>query len=550
MTKKSFFKGAAILAIAGIICKVLGAIYRIPLGNILGSEGMGNYQMAYPAFNLLAVISTSGMPTAVSKLVSAKTAMGDSPGAKSIFRCSLILLSIIGAFSACALFVFSAPVSKLIGTSSASIPIKALAPSLFFIAVCAAIRGYFQGLQQMTPTACSQVTEQAVKLGGGIWIAGLMVPLGPEYGAAGALLGVSLSELAGLLVMVFSYFKYGRTAPSPKLAPIAPSKRSPLGELLPIAVPITMGACVVPIVNLIDSAVVIRVLTSIGCTQSEASSLYGILTGFVTPLISMPGVLSISIAVSLVPAISAAAAKKRRESVVNQTSLGLRMSVLLGLPFSALFYALAEPLLSLLYSSLSASEMSIAASLLRLMSPSIFLLSMIHISTGVLQGLSRSSLPVISLVFGSAIKIFVGVWLIQVPAINIWGAAFSSILCYALTSCIDMGMALKYSGARPPLANFIVKPLAASIIGSLAALALQKAIEPMGRLSGGISMLAGIVVYVILLFVMGAVGDEDLAVLPGGEKLSPFIGKMRIGGSKHDYRHRYGRVGRYHRPGS
>ena len=537
MTKKSFFQGAAILAIAGIICKVLGAIYRIPLGNILGSEGMGNYQMAYPAFNLLAVISTSGLPTAVSKLVSAKTAMGNPSGAKAIFRCALILLSILGALSACALFLFSGPVARLIGMSSASIPIKALAPSLFLIAICAAIRGYFQGLQQMTPTACSQVTEQAVKLGGGIWIAGLMAPMGPEYGAAGALLGVTLSELAGLLVMVISYFRYGRTQAGRSLAP-APAT-SPLREILPMAVPITLGACVVPIVNLIDSSVVIRVLTSIGCSSSEASSLYGILTGFVSPLISMPGVLSVSIGISLVPAISAAAAKNRRESVVNQSALGLRMSVLLGLPFSVLFYALAEPMLSLLYSSLSAEEMSIAASLLRLMSPSILLLSMIQISTGILQGLSRSSLPVVSLVFGSAIKIFVGIWLIQVPAINIWGAAFSSVLCYALIAAIDVAMALKFSRARPPLGSFLLKPMLASAAAAGAALALQGCLSPMGQLSGGISMLAGLLVYAILLLLTGAIDDRDLAILPRGERLSPILSKMRIGGRKHDYRHRH-----------
>ncbi|MEG1859954.1 MAG: oligosaccharide flippase family protein, partial [Christensenellaceae bacterium] len=206
-TQKNFVKGAAILAIAGLIVKIIGAFFRIPLTNVVGTEGMGYYQLAYPVYSLLLVVSTAGLPTAISKLVSERVAKDDYEGAHYTFQIAWRVLAILGVITAILMFFLSGTIAKVQSTPPAIYSLMAISPALFFVSILSAYRGYFQGLQYMVPTAISQIVEQVGKLGIGLFVAYLFLSITgkPEMGAAGALIGVSCSEAISLLYMMIVY---------------------------------------------------------------------------------------------------------------------------------------------------------------------------------------------------------------------------------------------------------------------------------------------------------------------------------------------------------
>ena len=526
---KSFVKGAAILAVSGIICKVVGAVYRIPLSNMIGQEGMGNYQMVYPVYSLLLVLSTSGLPIAISKLVSEKRARGDIEGARRVYHVSMVSLVILGLVTSLALFAAGDLLAVAFGMPSAAISFKIIAPSLIFVAVVSAYRGYFQGMQMMTPTAVSQVVEQICKLLAGLYFAGQWVSYGPEYGAAGAILGVTIGEGVSF-VMMFCFFHGHRHKQHYK--PLGRERgkfRETLEQVARIALPVTVGSCVMPIVSAIDSMVVMRVLTGSGYTQAAASSLFGLLNGFVHPLVNMPAVFSGAVAISLVPAISAARAQKRRELVGYQTSFGLRLSILIGLPCAVGFFLLAEPILGTRYHSLSPDDLTRAAGLLRLMCPGILFLSVIQIQTGVLQGLGKTVIPVLNMAFGSVVKVFLGVALIRIPSVNIEGAAIGSMVCFALAALLNTSAAMGYGGVRWNTRDLLLRPLLATAGMGAGLLVLYRVLTPLGQGRALIlSVLASAVIYAILLLITGCIRREDMRYFPGGGRIAGVMQKTGI----------------------
>ncbi|MBR0026150.1 MAG: polysaccharide biosynthesis protein, partial [Clostridia bacterium] len=320
MEKKSFVKGAFILAVAGLIVKIIGAAYRIPLNNIVGVEGMGYYDIVYRYYSWLLVISSSGLPTAISKMVSERVTLGDYRGAKNVFRTAFWLLVGIGTvttvimfFGANALSSISYPADAGDEIAKQALSFRALAPSLLFVSVMCAYRGYLQGMQRMVGTAVSQVVEQVGKLAVGFSLAFALLPKGPEYAAMGALIGVSASELLALIVIFFVYLK-NRNSMESQIARSEQGRITGFGstakKLLAIAIPVTIGASIMPITGIVDSALIIRLLEGIGFTIVEARNAYSLLYSFVTPIINMPAVLTVALAMSLVPAISANMAKK------------------------------------------------------------------------------------------------------------------------------------------------------------------------------------------------------------------------------------------------
>ena len=316
--KKSFIKGAAILGAAGLIVKIIGAFYRIPLTNILqrgGYDGMVYYATAYPYYSWLLVISSAGFPTAISKLVSERVAVGDKKGATAVFKTAFRLLCIIGVITTALLFLGSGLIAKLADVPAANLSLMALAPSLFFVSIMCAYRGYLQGMQMMTGTALSQITEQVGKLIASYTLAILFVKLypgRPELWAMGTLIGISISEVLGLIVIWLIYKKSRRQLPSYKLEDMVISKKTfrNVGlSLLTIAVPITLGASIMPITGIADTIFIKRLLQagylargfSNEVVSGMAETGFVSLRSYVTPLINMPAVLTLALSMSLVP---------------------------------------------------------------------------------------------------------------------------------------------------------------------------------------------------------------------------------------------------------
>ena len=396
MAKKTFLKGAVILGVAGIIIKVLGAFFRIPLANIIGDTGMGYYQTAYPVYVLLLTLSTAGIPTAIARLVSERTAEGNHREAYRIFRLSFKLLFIIGIVCSAILF-FGAPyIVGMYARPEAVYAMRAIAPALFFVPLMASFRGYFQGLQEMTPTAISQVFEQLFRVIGGLSLALILVPYGLHYAAAGASFGATAGAIFGLIAIVIVYMKQRKAiraniATSPADA-VMEASGDILKKIIIIAIPITIGAAIMPIMTNIDLMIVMRRLTATGFTGEEANDLYGQLSGFAAPLINFPQVITQSMAMSLVPAIAAAHQTNDREMMNKNVTLGLRTAMLVGLPCAVGLFVLAKPIMLLLYPAEAESAAS-ASGCLAVLAVGVIFLSSVQTLTGMLQGIGKQLIP-------------------------------------------------------------------------------------------------------------------------------------------------------------
>ena len=318
--KESFLKGALILGMAGIVVKIMGAFFRIPLGNIIGSTGLGYYQTVYPVYTLFLTLATAGFPTALAKLVSEQRAIGDYGGADKTFRISYTVLFITGLVSFSAFFFGADFISSVIlKNSGAYAALIAISPALLFVPLMSSYRGYFQGRREMTKIAVSQIIEQFFRVVLGLFLAyTLMKNVGPQLGAAGGTLGAAIGGFASAVYLIFVYIRNGKT----RKAEIAASSNKKLDstwtiikKLLSVAIPISIGACVMPLVNMVDSVVVVRRLTEIGFDIEQANSLLGQLSGMAISTVNLLIVIDQAIGMSLVPAISEAHALKQMSRV-------------------------------------------------------------------------------------------------------------------------------------------------------------------------------------------------------------------------------------------
>jgi stage V sporulation protein B len=535
MKKNSFAKGAAILAGAGIICKILGAVYRIPLAGIIGTTGIAYYQIAYPIYSALLVVSSAGIPTAISKLVAERAAMGDYRNAHYIFQVAFKMLLVIGISTSLIMFLGAGMISSLQGIPEASATIRVIAPSLLFVSIISAYRGYFQGLQQMTPTATSQVIEQVAKLVVGVVCAKLLSVNGPLAGAVGAVLGVTGSELCAMIYMNILYnvkkkeIKYQiRTSPRVKKFE---QHRTVVNRLLRIAVPITIGASIMPIVMLIDNGMVVNILKSLGFSQEVAAGHFGILTGYVTPVVNMPGILSLSMQMSLVPAIANAIALRNRRQAQQNASIGLKLAVLIGMPCSVGLFLLGEPIIGVLYSSLRGTEeLLIAGQMMKVLSIGLFFMTLVQTSNGILQGMGRPNIPVISMLCGGIVKIIVSFILLRIPEINILGAPIGTVCCFITAASFNVIYVFRHLRLQFNFVDMLLRPAAATAAMGVVAYFAYRMIGMKMSYTFGTLLSIGLagIVYVGMVLLVRALQPADAKLLPGGSKLDYYMRRMGI----------------------
>ncbi len=536
--QKSFVKGAAILGLFGLIVKVIGAVFRIPLTNVIGAEGIANYNVAYPLYALLVVISTAGLPAAISRMVAERVSLGDYRGAHSVFKTALKVLLVIGIVSTVILLLVSKAVAASVKIPSADLSLMMIAPALFFVAILSAYRGYFQGLQIMLPTALTQVAEQVVKLVAGLYFAFLWVDKGVEWGAAGALLGVSISEVFALAIIMIMYRRKKREIISNMArtaAAVNRSGRSILADLFVIAVPVTIGSCIMPIVGFLDAAIITNVMSAVD--YSAYSSLsptasFGVLTGTVNPLINMPAVLSLALCMSLVPAISEARSQNNHSEVSSRSRMGFKLAVLIGLPCAVGMFILAKPIIMLLFSSgrLTAEELSIGADMLKTLSVGVLFLTLLQTMTGILQGAGHQFIPVVNLLIGAVVKVVLSVILMRVPSLNINGAAIGTAACYGVAALLNVAAVIRHTKPGIKAVSGVITPLLSSaVMGVLVYLLYSPLALPFGNtLATLICIAAAVLVYVIMLLVTGALRKEDMKYIPGGKITTRLMNRIGL----------------------
>lgn len=524
----SFVKGALVLGVAAIIVKILGAFFRIPLGNFIGDEGIGYYQAAYPFYTSLVVISTAGLPAAIAKMVSERVAVGNRSGANKVFKVSFMLLFILGIVSSTVLYFGAGFVSNFFRNPNAFYSMRALAPALFFVALMAAFRGYFQGLQNMFPTAISQIAESFGRFVIGLYLAFTLAKVSLPKAAAGATFGATAGAFFGCIIITSLYFKNKKKL---NLRDTAKIKDEATGQILKhlmiIAVPITIGASVLPLMNLIDSGIVIRRLTEIGYTYEVANKLFGRL-GFGNNIINLPQAITGAMQVSLVPAIAYLAARKDISSIKKNASASIKITLMIGLPSAVGLALLSQDVMLLLYPTKVEAAIG-AGAILKISAWGIIFLSLFQSTTGILQGLGKQLLPARNLLIGAVIKLFLSYTLIAIPAINIKGAAISSVAGFMIACILNMISLVKYTGLRLSIFNDILKPVIAVMVMGIAVIGSKMMFLSIlgGKFTTIVAILTGAMVFFIMVFLLKIIDDDDLNLMPGGSKIRRISNKIR-----------------------
>lgn len=533
MARDNFLKGAAILGIAGLIVKILGAFYRIPLSNMIGPEGMGYYQTAYPLYVLLVAISTSGFPTAIAKIVSEKRALYDYRGAHRVFRVSFMGFLAAGIITSLFVFFTAEYIVDLVGNSKAYYSLIAMTPALFFVPIMSAFRGYFQGRQTMTPTAVSQLIEQLFRVSVGLLLAYQFVGLGLPQAAGGASFGASAGAIAGTVIIIIIYIKE-KVKIAEEIKSSSAAKPESVGkivkDILVIAIPITIGASILPIISTIDTFLIMRRLQEIGFTQKEATELYGQLTGNAQTLINLPQVLSMAIAMSLVPAVSSAFARKDFEDIRNITKSGVRVTLLIGLPSALGLFILATPIIDLLYYNYDLASKQSTGAILEILALSLIFLTLIQSLTAILQGLGKIMVPVKNLAIGAIVKAIFTYTLTGIPSINVKGAAISTIMAYLVAAILNFIEVKKYTKVQFKFIDIALKPIISALVMTAIAWVTYRYTSGLlgSKISTVLSIGMGGIAYVIALLLSGALTSEDFELLPKGEKLARKLKSKRL----------------------
>ena len=501
--KQTIVGGTIILMVANVLVKLIGAAFKIPLARLIGKSGMGMFGTAYTLYTFLFVVATAGFPVAVSKMVAEAEAKGKAEESRKILRTALTILGTVGLVGTLALYFYARPFSSMIGNERAELGIMYIAPAVFCVAIMAAFRGYFQGKQNMYPTAISEVIEALGKLVIGYVLAAYWLGSGLEKSAAGAVFGVSCGTFLGALYIVGVYLfkdnvKVGRYK----------GNRSIMKELIMIALPITLGAAASSLTNVADLFTVMTRLQTIPWVTAEmANDYYGMYTGFAVPLFNLPLTLVVAISMSIVPGIAGNLARNKHDEARGITQNAIRMALLLGLPCAIGLLILAEPILLILYGTAE------AATLLKILSVSVALVAVVSVANAILQSYGHVTIPVINMLIGGIVKVLVNYFLI--PMIGINAAPIATLCGYSIIVGLDLIFIKKYTGARFSLMEFIIKP--AFAVGGMAVavlLAYNGLIGTIGtRLAGVVAVGVGVVFYIILVFKAKCIRKEDIILL-------------------------------------
>ncbi len=430
--KKTFINGVAFLALGAFISKALGALYRIPLTNMLGGEGLGLYQMVFPVYALLLDFSGAGVPGAISRLIAKEGENDRTEKAYNYLVSSIRLLIVFGLIGTLAMLLLSRPLSNLQGTPEAFRGYIYLSPAVFVVSLISSYRGYFQGLMNMGPTAVSQIIEQVVKLLFGLLFVSLL-SFNTSFAVAGATFAITLSEIIALTYLIITYYvnkkRYNLVFSFNKK-----NFKSYAKNIVKTTLPITLIGIMLPLSHVIDSFLTVNILS---VYREDATSLYGIFGGAVMTVINLPVAICYGVATVAIPSVSAS--KTEQESQKNSAK-ALLITFLVALPCVVLLLIFAPFIVNLLFKNLMMEERKVAINLLRITSPCVLTLSFLQTANATLIGKGKLYYPIISLLVGVLVKILIIILLLRIPSINIYGNAIALNACYFTVCLINLIM--------------------------------------------------------------------------------------------------------------
>ena len=528
--QNTMFGGVAVLAVGIAIVKLIGALFKIPLFNVLGESGATDFNNAYAIYSVLLTISTAGLPVALSKTVSEANTLGRYNQKQKVFRVALTAFLTMGLVSFAVMWFGAGRLAEMMNNSHAAPGIMALAPAVVCVGCLSAFRGYAQGHMNMTPTAVSQIIEALCKLFLGLALAAVVMQGGiavipraerTSYAAAGAITGVTVGTVLALVYMTINYLR-SRSRSGQAGADRPDSAGRIFGSLMRIAVPITLSTSLVPIINVLDNSLVLGQLQdALGMTEEASRALYGNYAVAVS-LHNLPGSFMTAFTAAIIPAVSAALARRDGGGAARITGSVLRITALLAMPMGVGLMVMAEPIMRLLYPGYN---VTITGPLLSVAGLAAICVCLVLVSNSVLQAYGHVNLPIVTTLIGGGVKILSNYHLVAVPEINIHGAPMGLLLCYAVTLTLNLVLLRRTADGIGRYLAMFGKPLAASAVMGGAAWAVYGL--GVGLLGNTIALLVAIgvavVVYLVLVLALRAVSRDDVMLMPKGEKIAKIL---------------------------
>ncbi|WP_031513984.1 putative polysaccharide biosynthesis protein [Desulfofalx alkaliphila] len=503
MKKQSFVYGALVLLVASLFNRIIGFGYQMVVIRLIKPEGIGLFNMVYPVYVMVIVLSTMGIPLAISKLVAEEVARNNLRGAYRIFYLCLGILTISGTFFTL-LLVFCAPlmIEYYFPNPDVYYSFLALLPGIIIVSLCSAFRGFFQGLHQMTPTAITQVLEQLVRVSAGLAIAYLLLPRGVEYAAIGISLGVVCGEIVGFVTMLTIYLHRRPTIPAGGF--IRESLPNTCRRIFTLGIPVTLTRFISTGLMSIEAILIPQRLQAGGLTLQEATSSYGLLVGVSQTLLLTPGIITAALATALIPAVSDAMAQNNIKLVQSRTSEAIRLTLMASMPCVVFFLLLPSQLCGLLFGYQE------AASSLAIMALGGVFLYFSQTTTAILQGMGEAIRPFKNLVIASSFKIIIIYYL--TPKLGNNGVAVAITLYCMVMACLNYIDLKRLTGFRMYFVNSVAKPLGSAVIMALLVWFL---INNLYTLTGSqvlvtfSTLLLGGLTYLTALYFLGGISPQD-----------------------------------------
>ena len=534
-----------ILAIAGLIARMIGLVRRIPLTNIIGDMGNGYYANAYEIYSIVLLLSSYSLPVAISRLVASRTEKGQIKNTQRYFRGALLFAVISGGLSCFLVFVFANPLaSKIMGEPKSAMALRVLAPTLFIFAVMGAFRGYFQGFSNMVPTAVSQLIEQFINAGVSLWGAYILYDYGlqlsrarddellaPAWGAAGGTFGTVASVTAALLFMMILYSRFQTRfarAVRGDHSDHKESERFLYRILLLTILPIILSTLIYNISNVLDQGIFNAVLKGQGYTEKQYATIWGIYSGKFRVLMNVPLSLASSLGPAVVPSLTAAIAAGDRKAAVKTVHSSTRYTMIITIPCALGMGALGGPIIQMLFHPQSGVPLS--AGILQAGVPVIILYALSTLTTAILQGLGRLREPLIHCAIALLVHIGALFFMLRYANLNIYAVMYANII-FALVICLLNALSIRrYIAYRQEWRKTFLVPLIASIIMAFAAYAVYRLLHMFlgNSVSTVAAILAGMIVYAISLVAFRGMTRSEIMKLPKGALIVRVFEKMGL----------------------
>ncbi len=556
----SFMGNVVIVLVAQLMVKLLGMVYRIVITNIdgFGDKGNGFYTAGFQIYTVLLAISSVGIPNAIAKMVSERTALKDYKGADRIFKTAFLLFAAIGLVCSAILY-FGADfyAISIINMPGAEYSIRALAPSIFFVCVSSVVRGYFQGMNNMDATSRSQVLEQIFKCSLTIIFVVAAIGQTPEIMAAWANAASSAATLLSFGYLAV-FYKKRRSGIKEQLRQTAVETISTgtgrlMRSILMLSIPISLASIITAVNRVIDTATITRgieaafaagipehldnagkiVAAILNPTKAQLNDEAVRLAGMLSKsdvLINTPLALNFAFATVLVPTIAGALAVGDKEKASKTASYSFLISTILILPCAIGYISLAKPIYNVIYPGAS-----LGYDMLAMTAVSLLFSGLSQTMSGTLQGIGKVYVPAIGLLIGCIVKVILNVVLIRIPSINIYGAVISTIVCQITAFLISFVVMSKYITLKITLFKYVLKPLGAGLVMGAAAFGVHRVITMLlgtdfvGNLVATLSAIAiGAVLYVALIFILKTLDKEEIEMLPAGSAIYRIMKKIGL----------------------